>query len=129
LRSALKKIEEGLDACREENAGGDKNVFAELYEKCMPRVFRYIYYRIGDMQQAEDLTSMVFEKALTGFGGYRPQKASMPTWLFAIARNAVIDYWRRAEQPPDGEMLKLSETNIGTLLYRAVRKLRDVFKE
>lgn len=70
--------------------------FTELYEQYMPKVFRYISYRINNTQVAEDLTSGVFAKALDKFTSYRPEKASFPTWLFAIARNTIIDHFRTA---------------------------------
>jgi len=43
---------------------------------------------------AQDLTSIVFEKALTKFSAFNPQRASFSTWIFTIARNTVIDHYR-----------------------------------
>jgi RNA polymerase sigma-70 factor (ECF subfamily) len=137
------------------------------------------------MQLAEDLTSAVFEKALINFSKYSSDKASFSTWIFSIARNVLIDYYRThgkrrimsieessdtssgeslpeedferkeelkrlqthlTELPQEdqeiirlkfgaelsnrqiAEMLGLSETNVGTRLYRTVRKLRDSFR-
>ena len=85
------------------------SVFAQLYEEYMPKVFRYVSYRIRSRSAAEDLTSTVFEKALTGYGRYRADKAAFSTWIFTIARNTVIDYFRvhrqaqslEAEDAPD----------------------------
>lgn len=68
--------------------------FAELYEENLPKVFQYIGYRVGNVQLAEDLTSVVFEKALSKFSSYRSDKASFSTWLLTIARNTVIDHYR-----------------------------------
>jgi RNA polymerase sigma-70 factor (ECF subfamily) len=69
-------------------------VFAQLYEEFMPKIFRYVSYKIANRSTAEDLTSTVFEKALTGFGRYRHDKAAFSTWIFTIARNTVIDFFR-----------------------------------
>ncbi len=69
-------------------------IFAELYDEFMPKVFAYIHYRVNDVQTTEDLTSVVFEKALGNFSKYSRDKASFSTWLFTIARNCVIDYFR-----------------------------------
>ena len=71
-----------------------QDVFAELYEQYMPKVYRYIYFRIRDENMAQDLTATVFQKALTKFSGFKPQKASFSTWIFTITRNTVIDYYR-----------------------------------
>jgi RNA polymerase sigma-70 factor (ECF subfamily) len=71
-----------------------REAFGALYEQFMPKVYRYISFRIRDENMAQDLTSAVFEKAFTKFDGYSAQKASFSTWIFTIARNTVIDYYR-----------------------------------
>lgn len=160
------------------------DLFGQLYEQYLPKVFQYVSFRVGDRHTAEDLTSIVFEKALTKFHNYDSAKAAFATWLFSIARNTVIDHYRasRKEQnwmpdsaanfpardpsPEDeavraeeirklrsclnllGEtereiislkfgsemtnrqiagILGVTESNVGTIIYRAVRKLRDGF--
>ena len=55
---------------------GTREIFAELYEEFLPKVFRYIRYRVDSGQVTEDLTSMVFEKALVNFEKYSKEKAS-----------------------------------------------------
>ena len=85
------------------------DIFAELYEQYMPRVFRYVYYKVNNIHLAEDLTSSVFEKAITRFRSYRSDKASFSTWLFAIARNTMIDHFRTSTR---GELVPLEDTNI-----------------
>ncbi len=69
-------------------------VFARLYEQYLPKVYRFIRFRIEDDATAEDLTSTVFEKALTRFHAYQSQRAKFSTWVFVIARNTVIDHYR-----------------------------------
>lgn len=159
-------------------------VFGRLYEEHLTGVYRYVLYRVGEKETAEDLTSEIFGKALGGFKGFNPEKASFTTWLYSIARNTVTDYFRRharetrlrREPEPDipartaspeeevsrneeirklrecllklkpveqelvslkfsSEMTNreiaritgLSESNVGTILCRAIRKLRDGF--
>src|SRR3972149_4988782 len=75
-------------------SGASAELFAALYEEFLPKVFRFIRYRIEDNGTAEDLTSVVFEKALTRFQTYRSDKAGFSTWIFTIARNTVIDHLR-----------------------------------
>jgi RNA polymerase sigma-70 factor (ECF subfamily) len=60
----------------------------------MPKVFAYIGYKVSKKETTEDLTSAVFEKALNNFKKYSRDKAAFSTWIFAIARNTVIDYYR-----------------------------------
>ena len=163
-----------------------REAFARLYDENLDKVFRYIQYRVNDIQLAEDLTSTAFEKALVNFGKYSDDRASFSTWIFTIARNVVIDHYRvsrkrqaisleevaaqsSGEKSPKeelerkdeqerlrmclaglseeeqeiirlkfgaelnnrqiGKMLGLSESNVGTKLYRAIRKMRDSFRE
>jgi RNA polymerase sigma-70 factor, ECF subfamily len=73
-------------------------LFAEFYAEFLPKVYRYIAYRVNDVATAEDLTSMVFEKALTNFKNYDQRKAQFSTWVFTIARNTLIDYYRAHEK-------------------------------
>jgi RNA polymerase sigma factor (sigma-70 family) len=70
------------------------DIFSQLYDEFMPKVFAYIHYRINDEQTTEDLTSIVFEKALVNFTKYSSDKAAFSTWIFTIARNSVIDHFR-----------------------------------
>jgi RNA polymerase sigma-70 factor (ECF subfamily) len=75
-------------------SGDSRAAFAELYEQFMPKIYRYITFRIRDENMAQDLTATVFEKAFTKFDGFNPQKAAFSTWIFTIARNTVIDHYR-----------------------------------
>jgi RNA polymerase sigma factor (sigma-70 family) len=75
-----------------------KKTFAIFYEEYMPKVFRYIHFRLNDEEISEDLTSEVFEKALVNFKKYSKKKASFSTWIFTITKNTVIDYYRTSNK-------------------------------
>ena len=170
---------------RDDRIRSRREAFAEMYDNQMPGIYRYLCYRVGNASLAEDLTADVFEKALRHFDSYDRKKAKASTWLTAIARNTVIDYFRKSsrvevvreddapEEASDApgveeqvarlhevrqlrlglstlpqldqdiislkfgaemnnreiaRMLKLSESNVGTRLYRAVRRLREAFE-
>ncbi len=75
--------------------GGDlPHDFAGWYEDHRATVYRYVRYRLSNREVAEDITSVVFMKALRSLERYDPSKASPRTWLLRIARNAVIDHLR-----------------------------------
>ncbi len=74
---------------------GDSGVITALYERYRLVIFRYLFYRVGDQQAAEDLTSEVFLRMLHALDGYRPQNTSFQAWLFQIARNLAIDHFRK----------------------------------
>jgi RNA polymerase sigma-70 factor, ECF subfamily len=69
--------------------------FALLYERYMPRVFRYVAARAGNREDAADITQLVFARAFTSLPKYRADRAPFVAWLFRIARNAVTDAHRR----------------------------------
>ena len=74
---------------------GDAHVIQALYEHHYLGVFRYLYYRVGDHQMAEDLTSEVFLRMLRFLGGFHPPSNTFTPWLYQIARNLAIDYYRK----------------------------------
>lgn len=65
-----------------------------LYRAQLPRVYNFFRYRVGHGPEAEDLTSLTFEKAWQARHRYRRDLAGFPTWLMAIARNVAVDHWR-----------------------------------
>ena len=68
------------------------------YREYLPRVYNFFRYRVGDRALAEDLTAAAFEKAWRGRSRFRRDLGAFSTWLFTIARNVAIDYFRRTEQ-------------------------------
>jgi len=77
-----------------ERAKHDPQAFAALYREYAARVYRYIYARVSNHQDAEDLTSQVFEAVLKGLGGFKG-RMNFSAWIFTIARNKVVDSYRR----------------------------------
>jgi RNA polymerase sigma-70 factor (ECF subfamily) len=67
-----------------------------LYAEQLPRVYNYFRYRVGDGPDAEDLTSITFEKAWRARHRYRCDLAAFATWLMAIAHNVAVDHYRAA---------------------------------
>lgn len=74
-----------------EAARRDPTLFAPVYEGYFDRIYAYCRYRVGE-QEAEDVTSRVFVRALTGLAQYRG--GSVAAWLFRIAHNCVVDTLR-----------------------------------
>lgn len=68
------------------------------YREYLPRVYNFFRYRLGDRALAEDLTAATFEKAWRGRSRFRRDLSAFSTWLFTIARNVAIDYFRKKEQ-------------------------------
>ncbi len=77
---------------------GDADSFARLYDSYIDRLYRFIYFRVGNEQMAEDLSSQVFLKAWENLGRYETRGLSFGAWLFRIARNLVIDHYRTKKE-------------------------------
>jgi RNA polymerase sigma-70 factor (ECF subfamily) len=73
---------------------GDAEAFGELYVLHLDAIYRYIYYRVGDAQDAEDLTEQVFLRVWQALPGYEQRGYPFSSWLYRIAHNAVVDYHR-----------------------------------
>lgn len=70
--------------------------FTRVYEDHVWHVFGFLAYRVRDRHAVEDLTQATFERALRAWSRFDPRRGSARTWLFAIARNVLIDHHRRA---------------------------------
>lgn len=68
--------------------------FTEIYDTYYKRVYKYICYRINNHYAAEEICSHVFEVVISKYNSFSPQRSNFEVWLFAIARNAVTDYFR-----------------------------------
>lgn len=86
-------------------ASGDTEAFSLLYQRYVLRIYNYIYYRIGNPHEAEDLTSRVFHRALHHIKQYDNRGVPFSAWLYRIAHNLVANWHRdnsrRKEVPLD----------------------------
>ncbi len=77
--------------------------FEDAYEDEVWHVYGFFGYRVRSREEAEDLTQQTFERALRAWSRFDPSKGSERTWLLAIARNLLVDHYRRGrsahEQP------------------------------
>jgi RNA polymerase sigma-70 factor (ECF subfamily) len=89
--------------------------FIQIYRDQLPAVYRYLLARLGNRQDAEDVTSLVFERVWASLPRYRPT-ASFKSWLFTIAQRALVDYYRRHRPsivPLDDLAETLADPNLG----------------
>jgi RNA polymerase sigma-70 factor (ECF subfamily) len=75
----------------------NRSAFVALYRRYLPRVYRYVYRRVGSQQDAEDVTALVFTEALECLEDYREQ-GSFAGWLFTIAHHRVADHHRQQRE-------------------------------
>jgi RNA polymerase sigma-70 factor, ECF subfamily len=86
---------QGSRGARNTGFSGGANVqeFQTFYQENLGRIYRYVYSKVGNREEAEDLTSQIFMKAVRGADTERGAQ-SMQKWLFQVARTTIADYWR-----------------------------------
>ena len=77
----------------------DPRAFGELYNRYVERVYKYLYSRLGNTPDAEDLTSQTFLAAFEAFERFT-KDGCFAAWLFTIARNKTTDFYRRKRTVP-----------------------------
>jgi len=118
---------------------GDVETFGELYSIYLDRIYRYVFYQVHNKVTAEDLTEEIFMKAWRGIGKYRWKGQPFSAWLYRIAHNHVIDYFRTSRQhqpldweiPADGDQpqQELETKQIQQSLLRAISSLPQQQKQ
>jgi RNA polymerase sigma-70 factor (ECF subfamily) len=126
-----------------ENTGVDslqakRDMFVHFYKKHRPSIFNYIFYRVGDPELADDLTSDVFVRMVDKYDLSVREDRSIAPWLYAIARNLVIDHYRRTgrigwqslpDQAPAGEtsnpVRRAEERTLQECLMKALDYLTE----
>ncbi len=73
---------------------GDRDAFGLLYERYIDRIFNYVYYRTGNLHDAEDLTARVFQRAMNHIQNYTDRGVPFSAWLYRIAHNLVANWHR-----------------------------------
>lgn len=114
-----------------EAAQGDPRRFAPLYEAYFDPVYAYVWRRVRDRADAEDLTSEVFRRALRGLPRFEWRGVPFGAWLMRIAAHAVADRWRQARRQADLRRLEPVEQTTDddlerrVLLFSLVRSLPE----
>lgn len=81
-------------------AGGDANAFELLYHRYVRSVFGLALRRLGDRMRAEDAVQETFAAVWRSARTYRPDRGPGAPWLYAVARNAIVDRARGRQEPP-----------------------------
>ncbi len=89
------EIRNEIDALALRAQNGDQKAFDEIFRQTRDDINKYIFPMVGDRQLAEDFTQEVYLKAYSVLGSYEFRGNSIATWLKAIARNMVIDHYRK----------------------------------
>lgn len=118
-----------------EKARFDPDAFSELYQKYLPRVYRYLLARLNNIHDAEDLTAQVFIEALEGLmTGHFRKGGCFSAWLFTIARRRLIDFYRKHPEsalndPPSPDPGLPAVVEAGDDLKRLRRYLSELSEQ
>jgi RNA polymerase sigma-70 factor, ECF subfamily len=117
---------------------GDADAFGKLYDIHLDTVYRYVYYKVRNNSEAEDITALVFLKAWEAMPRYQSREVPFVHWLMRLARNAVIDRYRTARsheglderlysREPDPQNEYLREEQVAELVA-AIRQLPEEYQ-
>ncbi|MFN2285979.1 MAG: RNA polymerase sigma factor [Anaerolineae bacterium] len=110
-------------------AKSDPEAFGELYQRYVERIYNYHYRHSGNPTEAEDLTSRTFYRALRSLHRYREKGASFQAWLFRIAHNLVVNWYRDTSRHPSvaiDSVSPLHSTSPAPLDYVEARETREL---
>ena len=83
-----------IDLLVDRAKGGDGDAFGKIYDMHVERVYKHLYYRVGNNADAEDITQQVFIKAWQAISRYKKTASPFIAWLVKISHNLVIDFYR-----------------------------------
>jgi RNA polymerase sigma-70 factor (ECF subfamily) len=84
---------------------GDSSAFGGLYDHYQPMIYRFVVVKVARREEAEDITHQVFLSAWLGIKSYESRGYPFSSWLYQIARNQVIDYYRSKRKDTDIEAI------------------------
>ena len=132
-------VEGGLDELAKRVSERDIDAFQALYESHLDTIYRYVYYKVGNGQLAEDLTQHIFLKAWEAIHRYQWRELPFQHWLLRLARNTVIDHYRSTRPSSANPLDPISEgvdpvaefdqSEVVQTLQQAVRQLPDEQRE
>lgn len=83
---------------------GDSVAVSTIYQAYVGLIFRYVVYRVGSEQDAEDITAEVFVRMVKSIGKYKDTGAPFEAWLYRIAAARVADFHRKNRRRPQVEL-------------------------
>lgn len=110
---------------------GEASAFGLLYDHYQPMIYRFVLIKVGQREEAEDLTHQVFLSAWQNIPKYKDMGFPFSSWLYKIARNAVVDFYRSARETAsleqvDPEVFAVpAAAHVGLDQIFEIEKVRD----
>jgi RNA polymerase sigma-70 factor, ECF subfamily len=112
---------------------GDRNAFEVLYKRYSRPVFGLALRRLGDRGRAEDAVQETFASVWRAAGSYKPERGPGAPWLYAVARNAIVDNGRAKREPPvdvaeerSDDVTPADRAESGWIAWRVHRSLTEL---
>ncbi len=87
-----------------------RRAIEEIYEVTVEQIYKFIYFKVGNREDAEDITSQVYIKAANLIDINQDNRARL-AWLYQVARTTITDYWRRFYKTPTTSLDAMEEAN------------------
>jgi len=142
-KSKLSEKKEEIEALVKRVQKGDQEAFSALYDLFIDPIYRYVYFRVKS-RDAEDIVETVFVKVWTNIKKYKARKKQLfSAWVFKIAHNLVVDYYRKAKDKNFDELkidvvdskrehnpIRTTERSLNSgLLKKAISTLKKPYQD
>jgi RNA polymerase sigma-70 factor (ECF subfamily) len=129
-----------------ERAKKDEQAFALLYQHYFPKIYGYIFKRLGNREASEDILSTTFLKVFANLKKYQSRGFSFGAWLYRVATNNLMDYYRRnkfgaetelaeadgaassSESPAEATAKKQERAEIEKVLNKMPERYREIIQ-
>lgn len=135
-------LENELNLIKEAQEGVSE-AFGAIYDYYLPKIYRFVLLKVSSKEEAEDITHQVFLKAWTSLDSYKHRNLPFSSWLYKIAKNAVIDHYRRnrltlnIDDEENNEVLVVRKDIVSELdlksdvaeIYKCLAELKSIEQE
>jgi RNA polymerase sigma-70 factor (ECF subfamily) len=83
---------------------GDPSAIGWLYDRYFDRIYRYVLFKVGNPEEAEDVAEAVFLRMIEAIATFQWQGTSFAAWLYRIAHNQVVDLLRQRTRRPQVDL-------------------------
>ncbi len=102
-----------------------KRALQEIYDKHIEQIYKFIYFKVGNREDAEDITSQVFIKASNSLDVTQAEHTRL-AWLYQVARTSVTDHWRSYYRGPVTSLEQMEEHKAASLADKPLCLSNDI---
>jgi RNA polymerase sigma-70 factor (ECF subfamily) len=90
------------------NADDRRLVLCEIYDRSVEQIYKFVYFKVGNREDAEDIVSQVFIKAANSLDVKQEEHVKL-AWLYQVARTTITDHWRNYYKGPVTSLEEMEE--------------------